>query len=201
MLVRFLDLCPEGGALLDAACGTGKYWPILLARGFSVHGTDQSLQMLRQAQTKCPEVPVEHVGMQELSFVDTFDGIICIDAMEMVFPEDWPFDLRNFARALHEHGFLYFTVNMPIMAATTTIRPMSRCGSGSLKPRLPCSRSHKVMSIDIIWQARKREKVLADMVDDRNQATAKVRDRACYVSYSRILPFIWKSHQVVPVKL
>ncbi len=57
------------------------------------------------------------------------------------------------------------------------------------------------MSIDIIWQARKREKVLADMVDDRNQATAKVRDRACYVSYSRILPFIWKSHQVVPVKL
>jgi len=112
MLERFLDLCPEGGALLDAACGTGKYWPILLARGFSVHGTDQSLQMLRQAQTKCPEVPVEHVGMQELSFVDTFDGIICIDAMEMVFPEDWPFDLRNFARALHEHGFLYFTVEM-----------------------------------------------------------------------------------------
>jgi hypothetical protein len=57
------------------------------------------------------------------------------------------------------------------------------------------------MSIDIVWQARKREKVLADMVDDRNQATAKVRDRACYVSYRRILPFIWKSHQVVPVKL
>jgi SAM-dependent methyltransferase len=112
MLERFLDLCPEGGALLDAACGTGKYWPILLARGFSVHGADQSLQMLRQAQTKFQEVPVEHVGMQELSFVDTFDGIICIDAMEMVFPEDWPCDLRNFARALHEHGFLYFTVEM-----------------------------------------------------------------------------------------
>jgi len=26
MLERFLDLCPQGGSLLDAACGTGKYW-------------------------------------------------------------------------------------------------------------------------------------------------------------------------------
>ena len=25
MLERFLDLCPKGGSILDAACGTGKY--------------------------------------------------------------------------------------------------------------------------------------------------------------------------------
>lgn len=117
MLERFLDLCPKGGALLDAACGTGKYWPILLERGFSVHGTDQSQQMLRQAQAKFPEVPVEHMGMQELSFVDTFDGIMCMDAMEMVFPEDWPGILHHFARALHEHGPLYLTVEMTTQEA------------------------------------------------------------------------------------
>jgi 2-polyprenyl-3-methyl-5-hydroxy-6-metoxy-1,4-benzoquinol methylase len=112
MLERFLDLCPKGGAILDAACGTGKYWPILLERGFSVHGTDQSQQMLHQAQGKFPAVPVKHLGMQELSFVDAFDGIMCMDAMEMAFPEDWPLILHNFARALHEHGFLYLTVEM-----------------------------------------------------------------------------------------
>ncbi len=56
--------------------------------------------MLRQAQAKFPDVPVEHIGMQELSLVDIFDGIMCMDAMEMVFPEDWPVVLRNFARAL-----------------------------------------------------------------------------------------------------
>ncbi len=57
------------------------------------------------------------------------------------------------------------------------------------------------MSIDSIWQARKREKALADVVDDRNHVTAKVRGIACCISYSPILPFSWKSHQVVPVKL
>jgi 2-polyprenyl-3-methyl-5-hydroxy-6-metoxy-1,4-benzoquinol methylase len=112
MVERFLDLCPKGGRILDAACGTGKYWPILLERGFSVLGTDQSQQMLRQAQAKFPEVPVEHVGMQELSFADAFDGIMCMDAMEMVFPEDWPVTLHHFARALHERGLLYLTVEI-----------------------------------------------------------------------------------------
>ncbi|SRR6266700_102396 len=112
MLERFLALCPEGGSILDAACGTGKYWPILLERGFSVQGTDQSQQMLRYAQARFPDVPVEHIGMQELSFVDAFDGIICMDAMEVVFPEDWPLILHNFARALHGHGPLYFTVEI-----------------------------------------------------------------------------------------
>ncbi len=110
MLERFLDLCPQGGSLLDAACGTGKYWPILLARGFSVYGTDHSRQMLHSAQAKFPEVSVEHVGLQEISFVDTFDGIMCMDAMEMVFPEDWPAILHHFAGALHERGPLYLTV-------------------------------------------------------------------------------------------
>lgn len=112
MLERFLDHCPKGGRILDAACGTGKYWSILLERGFSVLGTDQSQQMLRYAQAKFPEVPVEHIGMQELSFVDAFDGIMCMDAMEMAFPEDWPVILHNFARALHAHGLLYLTVEI-----------------------------------------------------------------------------------------
>ncbi len=99
MIERLLELCPSKGAILDAACGTGKYWSILLEHGLSVHGTDQSQQMLRQAQNKFPEVPVEHIGLQELAFIDAFDAVICVDAMEMVFPEDLPLVLANFARA------------------------------------------------------------------------------------------------------
>lgn len=110
MLGRFLDLCPRGGSLLDAACGTGKYWPVLLARGFSVYGTDHSQQMLLAAQAKFPGIAVEQVGLQELTFVDTFDAIMCVDAMEMVFPEEWPLVLQRFSRALHEYGFLFLTV-------------------------------------------------------------------------------------------
>ncbi len=57
-------------------------------------------------------MPVEHIGLQELTFVDAFDAVICMDAMEMVFPEDWPLVLANFARALHKGGHLYFTVEI-----------------------------------------------------------------------------------------
>ena len=46
---RLLDLCPPGCAILDAACGTGKYWPMILASGRSVTGIDQSREMLNKA--------------------------------------------------------------------------------------------------------------------------------------------------------
>ncbi len=112
MIGRFLARCPPGVTILDAACGTGKYWPLILDSGRSVHGTDQSRQMLLRAQAKFPDVPVEKVGLQELHFVEAFDGIICMDAMELVFPEDWPLVLANFRRALKPGGHLYLTVEL-----------------------------------------------------------------------------------------
>jgi SAM-dependent methyltransferase len=112
MLGHFLDHCPPRPRILDAACGTGKYWPLLLERGCTVIGADQSAQMLAHARDKRPDVAVEQVGLQELSFTDTFDGVICMDAMEFVFPEDWPLVLGRFAQALHSPGHLYITVEM-----------------------------------------------------------------------------------------
>jgi ubiquinone/menaquinone biosynthesis C-methylase UbiE len=112
MAERLLELCPPGARILDAACGTGKYWPLLVERGCSVVGTDQSEQMLERARAKFPGVHVEHVGLQELAFSDEFDAVMCMDAMENVFPEDWPLVLGNLTRALREHGCLYFTVEV-----------------------------------------------------------------------------------------
>ena len=34
---RFLEGCSPAGLILDAACGTGKYWPIVLASGRSIN--------------------------------------------------------------------------------------------------------------------------------------------------------------------
>ncbi len=109
---RFLALCPPGCTILDAACGTGKYWPLILQSGRSVVGIDQSQQMLLQARAKFPHVPTEKKGLQELDFTDAFDGIICVDAMEFVGPEDWPVVLNHFQRALKRNGYLYFTVEL-----------------------------------------------------------------------------------------
>jgi len=113
MVERFLALLPSRAHVLDAACGTGKYWPLLLQTTHSLLGIDQSGGMVRRAQAKFPEVPTEKLGLQELSFQDTFDGIVCIDAIENVFPEDWPPVLQNFYRALQSRGFLYLTVEIP----------------------------------------------------------------------------------------
>jgi SAM-dependent methyltransferase len=112
MLGRFLALCPPSATILDAACGTGKYWPMILESGRTPYGIDQSQQILLKASAKFSGVRVEKLGLQEMSFVEAFEGIICMDAMEFVFPEDWPLVVGNFYRALKSHGHLYFTVEL-----------------------------------------------------------------------------------------
>jgi len=109
---QFLGMCPPQALILDAACGTGKYWPMILTSGRRVFGIDQSQGMLSRAHVKFPEVAIEKVGLQEMPFRDAFDGASCMDAMEFVFPEDWPLVLDNFYRAIKRTGYFYFTVEI-----------------------------------------------------------------------------------------
>jgi cyclopropane fatty-acyl-phospholipid synthase-like methyltransferase len=111
-LAKFLGLCPPGSTILDAACGTGKYWSLILDRGRKVHGTDQSQGMLRRAQEKFPAASTEKTGLQEIHYQEAFDGAICMDAMENVFPEDWLPVLKNIQRAIKPKGYFYFTVEL-----------------------------------------------------------------------------------------
>ena len=87
-LHKFLAQCPARCTILDAACGTGKYWPLILASGRSVLGLDPSLEMLNRARAKFPDMPTQKQALQEISDQCMFDGIVCIDAMEYVPPED-----------------------------------------------------------------------------------------------------------------
>ena len=111
-LARFLALCPPGGTILDAACGTGKYWALILESGRAVVGIDQSQQMLAQATAKFPHVRTEKKGLHEIDAIAAFDGIICVDALEFIAPEDWPHVLSRFQRALTSGGHLYITVEL-----------------------------------------------------------------------------------------
>jgi SAM-dependent methyltransferase len=114
LLRQLLSRIPAGGSVLDAACGTGKYWPLIRDSGRRVFGIDHSQEMLDRAALKHPDVPVERVALRDLAYAARFDAVICMDAMECVFPEDWPIVLRNFARALKPpRGYVYLTVEIP----------------------------------------------------------------------------------------
>ena len=108
-----LEGCPPGGTVLDAACGTGKYFAMVLDSGRRVVGTDQSTGMLARARARFPAVPLERVGLQELAFEAEFDAVMCIDAMENIAPEDWPRVAANLARAARAGGQVYLTVEQP----------------------------------------------------------------------------------------
>jgi len=109
-LLKFLGRLAPRSTLLSAACGAGRYDGMLLEAGHSVVGIDQSVGMLARARERFPEARYEKLGLQEMDFREAFDGVICMDAMEHVCPEDWPGILRGFREALKPGGVLYFTV-------------------------------------------------------------------------------------------
>lgn len=107
---RLVESCPADGTILDVPCGTGPYFAIVMAAGRRVVGGDQSAGMLAEAHAKHPDVRLEKVGLQELAFDHEFDGVMCIDAMEHISPEEWPLVLGNLHRAARPAGQLYLTV-------------------------------------------------------------------------------------------
>ena len=108
-LRKFLGRLPPRSTLLSAACGAGRYDGMLLEAGHSVVGIDHSAGMLARAREHFPEAQYEKMGLQEMNFREAFDGVICMDSMEHVCPEDWPEILRRLQEALKPGGVLYFT--------------------------------------------------------------------------------------------
>jgi SAM-dependent methyltransferase len=107
---RLMATCPPGGVVLDAPCGTGQYFPLVAAAGRRVVGIDQSGGMLQQARARGIAVALHQIGLQELRFAAEFDAVMTIDAMENVFPEDWPLVLANLHRAVRPGGHMYLSV-------------------------------------------------------------------------------------------
>jgi SAM-dependent methyltransferase len=109
-VARLIDSCPLNGLILDAPCGTGRYFAQVAAAGRRVAGIDQSSGMLAAARARGIAVSLEQVGLQELAVDQGFDGVMTVDAMENVAPEDWPLVLANLHRAVRPTGHLYLTV-------------------------------------------------------------------------------------------
>ena len=114
---RLVGQLSAGDRVLDAGCGTGKYWPALLAAGLEVFGVDQSAGMLSRAAAKHPGVATRRLALQDLAAANELregcDGLLCVDVLENVGPEDWPGVLAGLVRTLRPDGLGYITVEIP----------------------------------------------------------------------------------------
>ena len=111
-LLKILGRMAPRSTLLSAGCGAGLYDGMLLEAGHNVVGIDLSAGMLARARERFPKVRYEKKGLQEMVFQNEFDGVICIDALEHVFPEEWPVIVHGFREALKPGGMLYFTLDI-----------------------------------------------------------------------------------------
>lgn len=114
-VAKLLGRLGPHAAILDAACGAGRYDAMLLEAGHRVLGIDQSGSMLARArellpQERFPGLRLARMGLQEIDSRAEFDAAICIDALEHACPEDWPGILARLQRALRPGGLLYLTV-------------------------------------------------------------------------------------------
>ena len=109
-VARAMHMIQPGGTVLDAPCGTGRYFPVVAAAGHRVVGADQSAGMLARARTRGIAAHLNHVALQDLSYAGEFDAVITVDAMENIPPEDWPLVLANLRRAVRPGGVMYLTV-------------------------------------------------------------------------------------------
>jgi SAM-dependent methyltransferase len=136
---RFLTMLPAAGSVLDAACGIGRYVGTTLATGRSVLAVDASAGHLAAVRTSFPGVATERRDLQDLPYRDRFDGVLCVDAMEFVPPEDWPRVLERFRDALHRPGWLYFTVEL---VPAEEIRALNEAARAA---------GHPVVDGEVLW--------------------------------------------------
>lgn len=103
----------RGRRLLDVACGTGKSFLPMVARGYSVSACDISPTMVAEAQRKAPHVDVVVADMRALAFRSSFDLVTCLDdAFNYLLSEDdLAGALRGIAKALVPGGVLVFDTN------------------------------------------------------------------------------------------
>lgn len=103
-----------GDALLDAACGTGKYLAEALRAGASAAGLDFSEEMLRRAGVKCPGARLLRHDLERLPlpFGDgEFSKIVVAHGMRHVGGAAGLF--AEFARLLRGGGALVVTITHP----------------------------------------------------------------------------------------
>jgi ubiquinone/menaquinone biosynthesis C-methylase UbiE len=110
-----------GRRVLDVACGTGKSFLPLLAKGYVATGCDCSAEMLCRAREKAPNVALFQADMRELPPLGQFDLVTCLDdALNyLLSSRDLGRAFASASRNLAPGGLYVFDVNTLTGYATT----------------------------------------------------------------------------------
>ncbi|MDP9374094.1 MAG: class I SAM-dependent methyltransferase [Chloroflexota bacterium] len=105
----------EGGAVLDAGCGTGGYAVELARRGYAVTGLDAAPALVEQARSKAEGAGISvafAVGdLLRLAPTRSFDGVLCRGVLNDFLGDDERSEaFRSFARSLRADGVLVLDV-------------------------------------------------------------------------------------------
>lgn len=103
---RFLRSIPEGGAILDAGCGSGRDALLFHKKGYRVTAFDGSKELVRLAR-KWTNLPIEHRSFHEMNEYAEYDGIWASASLLHLACDELPTVFSLLYRALKEQGILY----------------------------------------------------------------------------------------------
>lgn len=110
LLIRFAELVPSEGAILDIGCGSGV--PIteyLVNKGFQVLAIDISIKLLEAAQKNIPNGRFMQADIAEFSTKTRFQGILAYDSLFHLRYQEHEKVFRKLYDFLEDKGYLLFT--------------------------------------------------------------------------------------------
>ncbi len=111
----FMEKLPKGGRVLDLGCGTGlPYARYLVEKGFDVLGVDLSEEMVKVAYKNAPEASFAQLSMNEITYIDEFDGVMSSFSMLLLSPDLFKETAFRIHSALVDGGYFYLSLNEPV---------------------------------------------------------------------------------------
>lgn len=114
VFTAFTGMLPLKAKVLDLGCGTGlPYARHLVKKGFDVVGIDLSEDMVKVASRNVPEASFVRLSMNEITYMDEFDGVLSSFSMLLLPPTLFRETASRIHSALLEGGCFYLSLNEP----------------------------------------------------------------------------------------
>lgn len=108
-LNKFVEYLPEGAAVLDLGCGSGRDSLYFVERGFDVTAIDGSEELCELASIHIGQ-DVLHMQFSELDFTEVFDGIWACASLLHVKEDDIDEIINKIINALKPDGIIYISL-------------------------------------------------------------------------------------------